>query len=469
MRITVGRINKQLPSRKRLVKFCLILCLFNIILVSILAGTGVLRTAERGDVTYTKTEDTPNGKFEIPADSPDQFVIERPTDVDAYYNMVVRYKNGGPMFNPWGSASAIQKFHYFPIFYFVFFPLSFLGYLGFKLSWLAISVLATIAGSYLLLRTESEEHDLNPSRQQLLGISVLSAGFQPMITNFKVGQMTPVIYACLAGFWWAYRTNRVTLAGAVLVVSTVIKPYFLTPFVLLWKRSQWRGVVGFIAAFIGLNVLVILTLGPEVFSRYYELLVPFLTGERRALANFSDISGFASWGATKFRVFYWFGSFAPVFNLLFAIGLSWFSLVHIFNDKSYETELFAFSLVSLMFMVEGTISAADLAALLAVFIILGVRFYNQNHLALGALSFSFILFHIHSYFVEATLGQGPKYVALLRQNEEIVSTIAPVFQPGIYAIFILYGLCLYAFTRPTGKIPVPQLGRWRKALYQAEQ
>jgi hypothetical protein len=119
-----------------------------------------------------------------------------------------------------------------------------------------------------------------------------------------------------------------------------------------------------------------------------------------------------------------------------------------------------------MFMVEGTISAADLAALLAVFIVLGIRFYHESHLALGALSLSFVLFHVHSYYIETTLGVVPKrgWILLLAENEQIVAAVAPIFQPGIYAIFILYGLCLYAFTRPTGKIPVPQIGRWRKAL-----
>jgi hypothetical protein len=292
-----------------------------------------------------------------------------------------------------------------------------------------------------------------------------------MITNFKVGQMTPIIYASLAIFWWAYRTDRISLAGTMLVVPTLIKPYFLAPFVLLWKRSHWRGVLGFVAAFVAVNVLVVVSLGPDVFSRYYEILIPFLTGERRALTQATEISGFASWGATKFRVFFWFGNLAPLFNLLFAVALSWFSLVYIFNEESYGTELFAFSIVSLMFMVEGTISAADLAALLAVFIVLGVRFYHESHLAFGALSLSFALFQTHSYFVEATLGQGPKagYIPLLTQHEQIVSTIAPIFQPGIYGIFILYGLCIYAFMRPTGELPAPQLGRWREALGRAEQ
>lgn len=468
---TIAWVNDRLPSRQNLVKFCVLICLLNIVLVSVLAGTGVLRTAERGDITYTKIEETPDGTFEIPADSPDQFAIERPTDVDAYYNMVVRYRNGGPMFNPWGRASSIQKFHYFPLFYFVFLPLSFLGYVGFKFAWLALTILAMIGGTYLLLRTELQRYESEPSTRLLLGISVISAGFQPMITNFKVGQMTPIIYTCLAVFWWTYRTDRISLAGAVLVAPTLIKPYFLAPFVLLWKRSHWRGVLGFVATFVAANALVVLTLGPDVFSRYYEILVPFLTGERRALTQAAEISGFASWGATKFRVFFWFGDLAPLFNLLFAIALSWFSLVYIFNKESYGTELFAFSMVSLMFMVEGTISAADLAALLTVFMVLGVRFYHRNHLAFGALSLSFFLFQIHSYYIEATLGQGPKagYIPIFAQHEQLVSTIAPIFQPGIYGIFILYGLCLYAFTRPTGSLPVPQLGRWREVLGRAEQ
>lgn len=464
-------VTERLPSRRNLVKFCVLLCLLNIILVSVLAGTGILRTAERGDVTYTKIDEASDGNFEIPEDSPDQFAIERPTDVDAYYNMVVRYRNGGPMFNPWGVAYAVQKYHYFPLFYFIFLPLFFLGYFWFKFAWLALSVLATAGGTYLLLKTELRDYDSVLSTQQLVGLSLLSAGFQPMITNFKVGQMTPIIYAAFACFWWAYRTGRISLAGAFLLVPTLIKPYFLTPFVLLWKRSHWRGILGFITAFVVANVVVVLTLGPDILSRYYEILVPFLTGEKRAFAQTSEISGFASWGATKFRVFFWFGSFAPLFSLVFAMALSWFSLVYIFNKESYGTELFAISVVSTMFLVEATISAADLAALLAVFIVLGVRFYHESHLAFGALSLSFALFQTHSYFIEATLGQGPKagYIPLLAQHEQIVSTIAPIFQPGIYGIFILYGLCIYAFMRPTGELPAPQLGRWREALGRAEQ
>lgn len=153
----IQRIGWQVPKKRTLLKLCTAICLINILLVGVLAGAGVLRTAERGDVTYTRVERMDEMSFTIPADSPDHFAVEQPTDADAFYNMVVRVRNGGPMYNP-GGGNDIQDFHYFSLVYLLYWPLAQFGYLAFKVFWLAVSVAAVIGGNALLLRAESSHY-----------------------------------------------------------------------------------------------------------------------------------------------------------------------------------------------------------------------------------------------------------------------------------------------------------------------
>jgi len=461
--VTVG-IRHRLPKTETLLRVCVLACLVNVVLVSVLAGAGVLRTTERGDITYTRVEATPDGDFVIPSDSPDRFVIERPTDVDAYYDMVVRFRNGGPMFNPWGDADTIQRYHYHPVLYFLLFPLSFAGYLGFQLLWLLLSILSVVAGSFLILRAEVERRSLSISGRRLFTLAVLSAAFVPMVSNYKVGQASPPMYFGIAGCWWAYRTERLDLSVLFLLIPAVIKPYFITPLVLFGRRDRWRGVATFTVGILAVNLFVVVTLGPELVVRYYEILLEI--GLAQGGEPFQN-TGFGAWFSNSIRMHFLLGSFHLALNLVGIGLLAWFSLLHVFNEGSFEVELFAMAVAAVNLII--SLSVMDIALVLASVLVLGVEFYDRaDDTAMAVLAGAFLLIHVHSYFMEVTVGAVGSRIPVLVANESLVVSVVPYLQPGMYGLFLILGLCVYA-AAGAERVLLPQFSRWRHALGIAER
>jgi hypothetical protein len=421
----------------------------NVVLVLGLAGAGVLKSAQTGDITTYAAEETPDGEIKAPPGNP--FVVERPTDVDAFYDTVVRVRAGGPLFNPWGSAETVQRFHYHPFTFFVFFPLYFLGYVGFKIAWLVVSLGTTVTGTYLLLRAETNRSgELNLQRRWALGLATASVGFAPMVTNYKVGQTTPIMYLFVAAAWWFARRGGDTMSGAAVVGAAVIKPYFMTPLVLFWNRDRWRGVVGFLSGMIVITLVSALYFDPGTMVEYVDTLVTFVISTEGGSAGETEIGG---WFASSLRMFTWLGPLAPVAQFLFATPFAYLTLVHLFRG-SYEIELFALSTITVMFLISGT-GVVDLAMVLAALVVLGVRFYGSYPRAFGLVCLSFVLMHSHPYLMETAVGWGAQNVAAIQQRTELILSIIPFVQPGIYGLTILLGLCLYSVWERTNGFPRP--------------
>jgi len=435
--ITLSR-DSLTVSRDNIVAVCAVFCLVNIILVLLLAGTGVLKTAERGDVTYSKVEETPGEDIVIPAESDDRFVVERPTDVDAFYDAIVRIRHGGPLINPWGDADTVQRYHYHPIVILIFYPLYFLGYLGFKIVWLLLSVAFTAGGTYLLLRAEADYWNFPISKTQLGILSIAAIGFAPMVTNFKSGQSTPLMYLFVALTWWYFRRSNYSLGGTMLSVPLLIKPYFIAPLVIYVRRDRAIGVLTFVGGGIAANILAGVTIGWDTVVDYYVELAAI--GPGQAETSIPALT-FDAWFSNSLRMFYWFGEVGSlvVFGL-FAVPLAYATLTYLFEQRAMPADMYAYSagLLMLWFPVG---SVVDLAMVLAAVVVLGFRIYvHGTDLAMIALGVSFLLMHVHPYFMEFFVGAGPLYIQSLYDYEQLILTVIPYLQPAMWGLIVLAGL-----------------------------
>jgi len=420
-------------DRRTLVAACVVGCLLNAALVTGLAGLGVLKTAQPGDVSYERTEETPTGSI-VAEDRP--YAIERPTDVDAFYNAVIRVRSGGPMYNPWGKGWAVQKYHYAPPVYFAFLPLYFLGYVGFKIGWLLLSIAAVTVGTYLLLRAEQRRRGFDAGRWTLLGVSVAAAGFAPMVANFKSGQTTPVMFLFVAVSWWLFRRGRDTAAGAALVGAPLVKPYFAAPLIVFASRDRWRGLAGFGLVFAAANLLSVAVFGAETLLTYYRILLRYALED---VTNTVDLGTFGVWNSNDLRVFAGFGPLGSLVRLLAVLGSAYVTVQYVRGRESASL-MFATSLVGTVLVLRGT-TMIDAGMLLAVFVVFGAGLYCRRRTRrLTALVVAFLLFQAHPYVLEALGGWGAANVGPIASREGLITSLLPYLQPGVYALLILAGL-----------------------------
>lgn len=423
-------------DRDVLVWIAVLLCLVNIILVSVLAGTGVLRTAQPGDIERTQATTIDGERVTLPADSPG-FVIENPTDADVFYNVVLHVSNGGPLYTGTGSEPFVQlRFNYFPITLGLFWALAVFGYAVTKIGLLVISIAATAGGTYLLLRAETKHRGVDLSSQAAVGLGIASLGFQPMVANFKVGQTTPIIYAFIALAWWYYRQGVNSLGGAAVVGATLFKPYFGAPLVMFARRDRISGIAGFIATYAAANVLAVLTVGPENLISYYAILVEFILSEGVA----ENYDSFDAWSASHFRPFYWLGSMTPVARALFVLPPAYAAVEYVRGDRDADTVV-AVALISLLLVLETT-TAIDMAIALVPLVLLGARYYQTAPQYLVLLVVALTLMQAHAYTLEILVGVGPKVFKPLAASESVILAVLPILQPGSYATLILLWLGL---------------------------
>ncbi|MFB6227487.1 MAG: glycosyltransferase family 87 protein [Halobacteriales archaeon] len=443
------------PRAETVIKVGILVCLLNVVLTGILAGTETLKTAERGDITYLDAEETPGGPIEAVGDR--RFVIERPTDVDAFYDTVVRVRSGGPLFNPWGGAETIQRYHYHPFAYFFFLPLYLVGYVGFKFGWLLVSMFATALGTYLLVNAEIDHGTIDLSGRATIVLAVASIGFAPMVSNFKTGQTTPIMYVFIAAAWWGTRAgrDRNLFGGGALVGPAIFKPYFVAPLVIFWTRDRWRGVAGFVAVLALVNVVSALYFGVDTVMTYYDILIAFVV-ETEGSSNVS--TSLSKWWSNSLRMFFWLGPFGLLVRALLIVPFAYLTAVHVLED-AYESEVFALSIVSVMFIVSST-SVIDLAMVLAAVIVLGARLHDSHPRAFALVALSFLLMHVHPYFMEATVGYGATLVPIIRNNADLVLTIVPPLQPAMYGLVLLWGLTLYSVYDRNEGVPRPMSLTW---------
>lgn len=424
----------RLPGRDRLVQIAAVACILNLVLVLALAGTGVLRTAERGDISTVTTTHVDGERVTVPDPG---YVIEDPTDADFFYNIVVHVRAGGELYPGNGLDPFVQlAYKYTPVVFLLFEVLSVFGYVPFKLAWLLVSLLGTAGGTYLLLAAETDAHDVDVSRRTLTALAAVSVGFQPMVTNFKIGQSTPVMYAAVAATWYLYRRDCDLAAGAALTGATLVKPYFTAPLVLFWRRGRLRGLAGFAGVFLAANLVGVAAFGVPTLVDYYEIILRFVVDE----ADQATYGSFEAWTATQFRPFVWLGSLSFPVRLLLLVPAGYATLAHVAGRSVAPARLAAASILTVL-LVLTTSTVVDVAMALAVVVLLAVPAYvADDNRRLAAIVGAFLLLHVHPYVLEALVGVGPTVIPVLAANERVVVAATQVLQPATYGCLVLLAL-----------------------------
>jgi hypothetical protein len=399
-----------------------------------LAATGVLASAERGDIDRLTTETFADGTtLTAESDGVGAFVAESPTDADAFYNAVVRVDHGGPVLNQ-GLTDGIQIFHYHPLTYFLFAPLALFGYVPFKLLLLATSLLAAASGTALLLIAERDHVDVAVSNRSIAVLAVATCGIGPFLSNFKTGQVTPILYALVCLAWWAYRRDRLPAAGGALAVATLFKPYVLAPIALGFRRDRATAVLGTIGAYALATAVAAVVFGVDVLAQYYDyLLAEFLTETAATTQSLET--------ASNLVLFDWLGPVGPLVRLVALLPLAYVGLAYLHaDDDRYALGVYAATLLSIFVIVSG-VSAIDLPLVVPAIVLLGLHAYDDPRPFWPAAGV-FLLVHVHPTTLEVLIGNGPRFVGALAANQDVIETVVPVLQPGLYGLLGCYWLLL---------------------------
>jgi hypothetical protein len=412
-------------------------CLLNIVLVGILAGTGVLKTAERGDIKYTDTQIGKESNIIVSDDVAQRFAIERPTDADAFYNAVVRVRSGGPLYNTW-QPDNVQEFHYLPVTFYFFAGLSAFGYVVFKFLLFGLSVAATILGTYLLLQAELPVVGVESSPKLSAALAVTSAGFAPMVANFKIGQVTPLAYVAVAFAWWAYRRSNHGYGGAAIAVPTLLKPYWAAPVAVFASTTdrRWNGLLGFGLTLAAGNALSVLTFGLDTTVQYYAIIIGTLLRESGGAVPIAE------WSVEAIRPFWFLGEFGTVARVLTAVPVLWVWMRHARRGDGPEAPMFALTVVMLFTILQST-TLIDLGLALAAFVVLGAHLYRARGWPFALVGGSFLLVHAHTYAMELLVGNGHANLAGMLGGHPALKLL----QPAVYGVAALYVLALWAATR----------------------
>lgn len=437
----------SIVTRERIVYVALLLCVTNLLLVGALTATGTLKTAERGDIERVHTTNVGGERVTLPAER-SGFVIENPTDVDVFYNIVRYVDNGGRLYDGNGYDPFVQlTYNYTPALYPVFVLLTAGGYVLFKFLWLLLSVLATVGGTAALLDAERWHLNANFSDISIVAVSVASVGFQPMVTNFKVGQTTPLMYLFVGASWWLLRRRKDGWSGAAIVGTALFKPYFIAPIAVGGRRGYRRMLLGFGMAFLLLNLLSVFAFDAQSLLEYYLKLYRFITAEGAPVSY----DRFADWSPTHVRPFYWLGPAEVVVRGAFVLTTLVAAALHALGVEDEPLGVYAVSLTSILLGLR-TATGVDMAMLLAPLVLLGVWLYDRDSWLLTVLLGSFVSFMAHEYVLEVLVGAGTA-VPAIAANERLVISLLPILQPANYGVLLLFFVGLLRFRAFRDRLP----------------
>jgi hypothetical protein len=428
-------------GNRTIVRICIAIGLLNLLLVSGLAAGGILNSVQ----TETKefyVQESAEFRIELPADTDRPFVGELIVDADAYYNTVIRAENGVTIYPPADAyTNYIQKYHYAPAVVLLFALLALFGYGTFKLLLLVASIVAVVGGSYAILRAEITAREFKVSNRKILIIAVAAAGFGPMVSNYKVGQITPFIFAAIAGCWYWYRKDSDTFAGAALTIAALTKPYFLAPAAILISRKHFKGIAGLIGGIGAGFAIGVAAFGVDTLIRYLAILIEFAVGSETG-----GVGGITEWSVESVFPFFSMGPITTVGRLLAAGGfaLLWIQYLRSGSRVHNGAGVFAGSIVMVMFVIQGA-SNMDLATSLAAYLVLGPQLYGRSR-EFGLLGLSFLLTTVHPYAMELLVGSG--HVNLTNIISGSLQPLLQLLQPATYGLYILAGLSVLVVFQP---------------------
>jgi hypothetical protein len=424
-------------ERDTLVKIGLALCLLNAALVLTLAGAGVLKTAQPGDITYVSETDTAEGPIVLPDDGR-RFAVENPTDADIFYNIAVHVANGGALYPPETHDPKvwINAYVYAPPIFFFFAIFAVFGYIGFKIGWLLFSMAAVAFGTALVVRAEAKARGFDPPRRLVGGLAVAALGFQPLVANFKTAQSAPMMFLSVALLWWAFRRGRVALSGGSLVLGTLVKPYLVVPLVAITHDRDWRGVFGFAAVFVGAFVVSAVLFDVQTVLEYWQIMFDRL---------FSEAGGEprtpAMWSPSEFNPFFILGGWAVLLRILFALPMAYVGIRYFWGRENEPLAVFTLSLATVMLFLKES-NGLDMGIMLLAVLLLGFEYYDRDDHRLGIVVLALAMMQAHEYVLEILVGTGAEVIGVIGANQNVVIPLLVVLQPGTYAILALYGLSL---------------------------
>jgi hypothetical protein len=416
--------------------------MLNIVLTSGLAAGGVLKSVQQDTNEYYVQE---GGGYtaELPEDTDRPFVGELITDADAYYNAVIRAENNIQIYPPSEVFNQYtQRYHYAPAVIFPFVLLALFGYAPFKLLLLGTSIAAVVVGSYAILRAETTAREFDISNRILIALAVATVGFGPMVSNYKVGQISPFIYLAVAGCWYWYRQGKQIRAGAALTVAALTKPYFLAPAAILISRKHFIGVVGVIGGTFAGYGFSVAVFGADTLINYFGYVKQAVLSSES-----SGVPSVAEWGVESVYPLFSLGPISTTGRVLIAVGfgLLWVQYLRNGSPNNTGSGVFAGSLVMIMVVIQQA-SNMDLAVCLAAYLVLGPELYSHDR-GFELLGLSFLLTTIHPYAMEVIAGGG--HVNLISLTDGTLQTLLQFLQPAVYGLYILMGLSVFVVLQHT--------------------
>jgi hypothetical protein len=206
-------------------------------------------------------------------------------DFRAYDQAARAYLSGGDMY-----SKAISQVYLYPPFLAVMLsPLTRLGDLSMTGHiWFFINLVLLLSTLTLMSRT------MTTFTSRLL-VWLLPIFFTPSLQTLWHGQVTILLLALTAGAWWARRTDRPGLTGALLVTAAWIKIYPALFLVYFFWRHDWRVLRSALVVGVALGLFQLIVAGPQLID-YFTDTLPNLAavGEIGITHSNESILGFSS-------------------------------------------------------------------------------------------------------------------------------------------------------------------------------
>ncbi len=162
----------------------------------------------------------------------------------------------------------------------LFLPLAFLDYSTAATVWFGLELLCLALSIHLLARAS----EFRLSTPALLAISGALLAWHPVMTDLTYGQLTLAQLPFLAGACWALNRRRSALAGALVGIALLIKP-FLWPLALPFLlRRDWQFLKGIAGVLLPGYGLTLWRLGFEAHVAYFTQTLPAVADGYRAHA-----------------------------------------------------------------------------------------------------------------------------------------------------------------------------------------
>lgn len=153
--------------------------------------------------------------------------------------------------------------------------------------WFALNFSLTALSTLLLAR-----YVPRPYRTLMLVLPILLLAVYDALWS---GQVTLILYALAVGTWYAFRSRKPYLAGAILSVAIWIKLYPALLILYFLLKREWRVLIGVVSSSILLVVFQIVVSGTEPLVTYFTQVMPGLLMEGQIQYSYANqsILGFA--------------------------------------------------------------------------------------------------------------------------------------------------------------------------------